>query len=383
MSVLRARWAAIGAAVVVTLGGGGFGVAKAVVEDGPKPIFIAITPCRLVDTRAGDFNVGPRSKPLGAGQKYRVQAAGGTNGECTTIPATALGLTMTLTMTDPTEDTYLTVYPSDADLPNASNLNALAGDAPVANLATTDLSPTGKFTIYNLDGTANVIVDVVGYYEDHNHDDRYLTETESDDRYLTEDDLIPGVAGPKGDTGPAGAAGSAYLTGNGAPGGGTGENGDVYFDVDARVLYGPKTGGDWGTGTSLAGGSLAGQSRSGNLPLVSAVVAVPIELDTEITNFGTGITFDTDDDGFVVAEAGVYRVSYTTTMTAGVLGTTFQVRVDGVGQGSPIAVASVGASISGTLLVDVGAGGVVDFAVGGLINVGLTGNVIVTIERVA
>ena len=42
-------------------------------------------------------------------------------------------------------------------------------------------------------------------------------------------------------------------TGAGAPSGGTGANGDVYIDTTARALYGPKSGGAWGAGTSLAG----------------------------------------------------------------------------------------------------------------------------------
>jgi hypothetical protein len=43
------------------------------------------------------------------------------------------------------------------------------------------------------------------------------------------------------------------LNGSGAPSGGTGEDGDFYIDTDASDLYGPKSGGVWGSPTSLIG----------------------------------------------------------------------------------------------------------------------------------
>lgn len=180
MTAFRARWAAIGAAVAVSVGAGGLGVAHAVVDSGPRSVFVPINPCRVLDTRNyGGFNVGPRDTPIGPDESYAVRVAGGTNGECTEIPAEAIGVVMNVTMVDNSEYTYLTVYPSDEVRPNASNLNALAGRAePTPNAVTVELSDTGTFSIYNLQGTANVIADVAGYYEDHNHDDRYPTDDE-------------------------------------------------------------------------------------------------------------------------------------------------------------------------------------------------------------
>ena len=35
------------------------------------------------------------------------------------------------------------------------------------------LSPEGRINFFNNAGTVNIIADVVGYYADHNHDDRY------------------------------------------------------------------------------------------------------------------------------------------------------------------------------------------------------------------
>lgn len=57
-----------------------------------------------------------------------------------------------------------------------------------------------------------------------------------------------GPTGPTGATGANGAAGDAvvWITGAGAPGGGTGEDGDMYLNTSNGDVYGPKAGGAWG-----------------------------------------------------------------------------------------------------------------------------------------
>lgn len=69
-------------------------------------------------------------------------------------------------------------------------------------------------------------------------------------------DGATGATGSTGATGAAGAAGAdgkTILNGSGAPGAGLGVNGDFYLDTAANAIYGPKTGGAWGSGTSLIG----------------------------------------------------------------------------------------------------------------------------------
>lgn len=64
---------------------------------------------------------------------------------------------------------------------------------------------------------------------------------------------------PAGLVGPAGTDGNTVLSGAGAPGGGTGVDGDFYIDTTGPDLYGPKAGGVWGSGTSLVGPSGTGE----------------------------------------------------------------------------------------------------------------------------
>ena len=50
-----------------------------------------------------------------------------------------------------------------------------------------------------------------------------------------------------------GGGGNTILNGAGVPDPGLGEDGDFYIDTTADEIYGPKTAGAWGTGTSIVG----------------------------------------------------------------------------------------------------------------------------------
>ena len=182
---LRTRWAAIGAAVAVTLGAAGIGsynIASADIDEGDRPVFVAVTPCRLLDTRPGAPNAGPQDGPLGPDQTLTVTAHG-ENGRCTgaaAIPTDAVALSLNVTALNQTERTFLTVW-DEGDDPGTSNLNPEPGQPPTPNAVNTPLSPAGTFNIRNNAGDVNVIADVVGYYANHNHDDRYITDSQLDD----------------------------------------------------------------------------------------------------------------------------------------------------------------------------------------------------------
>lgn len=174
----RARWAAVGAAIAVSIGAGGVGLIHATSPDGATA-FVPIEPCRLFDTRQ-DSTVGPRKTPLGADETYDL-AATGQQGNCN-LPAEASGVVLNVTAVGATAATYLTLWPSGADRPTASALNPAPGAAPTPNAVTTDLNADGKFSIYNRFGSVDVLADAVGYYVEHNHDDRYYTQAQIDEQ---------------------------------------------------------------------------------------------------------------------------------------------------------------------------------------------------------
>ena len=191
----RTRWVATGAVIAFTLGSGGLMSASASVSSGDRSVFVPITPCRVMDTRPAPAAVGPRTSPLGEQDTHTISVRG-TNGNCV-IPSDAIGLSMNVTVDNPSSASYLTVFPADVTRPLASNLNWTANQAPVANAVTTNISADGKVSFFNNAGTVNVIADIVGYYVDHNHDDRYYTKAEINARgHFIAIDLFNSEIGP-------------------------------------------------------------------------------------------------------------------------------------------------------------------------------------------
>jgi hypothetical protein len=121
--------------------------------------FFTLVPCRLLDTRspAGQFG-GPA---LGAGQIRTF----GLYGRCG-IPASARGVSVNVTVTQPTLAGNLGLYEGGTPSPLASALNYSAGQTR-ANNAVVGLSTAGELAIRcaQASGSAHVIVDVNGYFE--------------------------------------------------------------------------------------------------------------------------------------------------------------------------------------------------------------------------
>lgn len=209
MTAIRTRWAALGAALAVTFGGGGLAMVDAT-SPTDAVAFVPIEPCRIVDTRSDpSANVGERSAPLEAGDTHTVIARGDT-GECISLPETATAVSLNVTAVNATQPTFLTVWANTgASRPDASSLNPAPGQPPTPNAVTTELSDAGEFNVFNFAGSVDVIIDVNGYYTDHAHDDRYLTEAEVDALIAAAE--VGGPAGPQGAPGQDGVDGSALF----------------------------------------------------------------------------------------------------------------------------------------------------------------------------
>src|ERR1700737_3704569 len=109
-----------------------------------------LAPSRIFDTRSGTGSLGP-------GQSIDVQVMGQGN-----VPSTASAVVLNVTATNTTAASYLTVYPTGAVQPVASNLNWVAGQT-IPNLVEVGLGAGGKVTVYNAAGHVDVLFDVAGY----------------------------------------------------------------------------------------------------------------------------------------------------------------------------------------------------------------------------
>lgn len=130
--------------------------------DGGESTFVPIAPCRLLDTRP-DTAVGPKSSPLGPKEEYPLQVTG-TQGRCVGIPTQATAISINLTALLATQDTYVSVYPSNVANPGTAALNLALGQPPTPNKIDVKLSPAGKVTLFNRYGSVHIVGDVLGYY---------------------------------------------------------------------------------------------------------------------------------------------------------------------------------------------------------------------------
>lgn len=159
------RIAAFAAGVLATVGGGlAFGtvVTQAALDDELATTFTPITPCRLLDTRPGNDNVGTRATPIGPDETHVVGVTGAV-GECN-LPDGLSGVAVNATAVNASAPTFLTFFPGGTDLPLASNLNVVPNQPPTPNKVDVGVFPNRELAIYNRFGSVDVIVDVTGYY---------------------------------------------------------------------------------------------------------------------------------------------------------------------------------------------------------------------------
>jgi uncharacterized repeat protein (TIGR02543 family) len=119
----------------------------------PSPVqFVAVTPCRLVDTRqTGGAIQG------GGSRDFPIQQEGGCN-----IPATAAAYSLNVTVVPQGQLGYLTIWPTGEGRPVVSTLNSADGRVK-ANAAIVPAGTSGDVSVFVTD-TTNVILDIDGYF---------------------------------------------------------------------------------------------------------------------------------------------------------------------------------------------------------------------------
>ncbi len=117
--------------------------------------FTGTTPTRVLDTRTGLGLPSATPAALGAGATMTLTVPN--------LPAGATAVALNVTATNPTADSWLTIYPGGAPQPTASNLNFGPGQS-IPNMVQVPLGPGNTVTIYNNAGTVDVIADLVGSY---------------------------------------------------------------------------------------------------------------------------------------------------------------------------------------------------------------------------
>ncbi len=123
--------------------------------------FTGLTPARLMDTRPGQSITDGRQSGLGAvpgGSAVDVSVVGRGG-----VPSGAGAVALNVTATDPTSSSFLTVWPTGASRPVASNLNVVAGQT-APNMVIVPIGRDGAVSIYNAAGNTDLVVDVLGWF---------------------------------------------------------------------------------------------------------------------------------------------------------------------------------------------------------------------------
>lgn len=170
----RSRWAAIGAAIAVTLGAGGLVSVRAAT---PQSVFVAVTPQRVLDTRAGigltGALVGGQARTLDVTGTVPVVLPGNTKGSAVVVPDGATAVVANVTAVRPTSTGFVSVRPGSATgAPTTSNINITTPGGVYPNSVTVELptagSAAGRVNLYYFadspGGTTQLLFDIVGYY---------------------------------------------------------------------------------------------------------------------------------------------------------------------------------------------------------------------------
>jgi hypothetical protein len=118
--------------------------------------FHPMAPVRILDSRS---STGGWNAPLTAGTPRALVVAGPATG----IPTHVDAVVLNVTVTDATDNSFITVHPAGSPTPVASNLNFAAGET-TANAVTVKVGTDDQIMFANAVGSAHVVVDVVGSY---------------------------------------------------------------------------------------------------------------------------------------------------------------------------------------------------------------------------
>jgi uncharacterized protein (DUF1501 family) len=119
--------------------------------------YVALSPSRVLDTRYG--NGAPVAQIGQTPLQVTLLGRGG-------VPSDGVsGVMLNVTAVAPTDNTFVTVYPTGTDRPLASNLNVTVGQV-IPNMVLARVGSDGTVMMFNNGGVVDLVADVVGYFTD-------------------------------------------------------------------------------------------------------------------------------------------------------------------------------------------------------------------------
>lgn len=118
--------------------------------------FVAITPCRLVDTRDPNGPYGGPVIPTGGTRSFDLNS-----GPCPGIPANVISYSLNIAVVTPNAPGYLKIYPSGGTIPYVSTINYQT--STLANAALVPAGTNGSVDVY-VGAQVHVVLDINGYF---------------------------------------------------------------------------------------------------------------------------------------------------------------------------------------------------------------------------
>ncbi len=288
--------------------------------------FVAIKPCRVMDTRALSGFSGSFGSPSLVGGQAQSVPVGTSSCLPSGVTAAAYSLNLTVIVQGNNVIGFLTAYPDDqATMPDVSILNAPFADDVVAGAAIVAAGADGGIKVYSSEST-DLVIDINGYF-------------------------IAATLPATGPQGPAGPQGSLGLTGPIGPIGGTGATGSVgpqgpIGPAGATGPIGP---------TGPTGPGMTNYAYIYNL--AAQVVAIEADVTFSVSGATSGVAFTAGTSAITVNAAGLYSVSFT---VSGVEPNQFGIFVNGSAAAGSIFGSGAGTQQNtGTILLSLVAGDVV------------------------
>jgi hypothetical protein len=124
--------------------------------------YVAVSPVRLMDTRAGGLTVDglfAGTGRVGGGETLRLGVVGRAG-----VPAGVGAVVLNVTVTGPVGSGFVTLWPCDGSgPPTASNVNFVAG-LTVPNLVVVPVSASGEVCVFVAESATHLIADLNGWF---------------------------------------------------------------------------------------------------------------------------------------------------------------------------------------------------------------------------
>ena len=124
----------------------------------PPRVFVAVVPCRVVDTRNAPGPYGGPALATNAVRAFDID-----NGPCPGIPVGVDAYSLNFGGILPPADGFLTAWPTGSGQPVVSQLNLVGGEV-VANAAIVPAGTGGSINVLVNAGPTNIYIDINGYF---------------------------------------------------------------------------------------------------------------------------------------------------------------------------------------------------------------------------